>query len=356
MKKSSMSPKIENDGNLIENWSIMELKKLRDPYRWHKLRTQQISTIRPSMDNTKCFLSEILNSMILSKSQEKNLLKQLAFGLAALHKRGFTHGALHPGNILINSQTVENPQLCLINPINKEFNLETSSTANDVLSLGILYHQVLQKSHPFHETRSTLTPKSVAKGPTNLQFCPKTSVLISQMTTPSGKNRVLSRDITKNPYFWPSRRSKAFLKLALDSSKSSNIELKMTFHHAVVLGCRDWRVKAHKKGLGIPGHQTYKLFKNDSIGLLKAILHSINFSKNPFVWESWDLVFPNLFQHFYSIIENENSGSPYFYPNPSKINFHSLVGIDINLTSGFSKITKIRRKNSLILKSLRNRI
>jgi len=351
-----MSPKIENDGNLIEKSSIMEIKKLRDPYRWHKLRTEQISTIRLSMDNTKCFLSEILNSLILSKTQETNFLKHLAFGLSALHKRGLIHGAIHPGNILVNSQTAENPELCLINPINKEFNLETSSTANDVLSLGILYHQMLQKSHPFHETRNTLTSKTVSKGPTNLQFCPKTSVLICQMTAPSGRDRILSRDITKNPYFWSTRKSKAFLKFALDSSKSSNIEQKMTFHHAVVLGCRDWRLKAHKKCLSIPEHQSYKLFKNDPIGLLKAILHSIKSSKNPFAWESWDLVFPNLLQHLYSIIENENSRSPYFYPNPSKINFHSVVGIDINLTSGFSKITKIRRKNSLILKSLRNRV
>jgi len=351
-----MSPKIETDGNLIEKSSIMEIKKLRDPYRWHKLRTEQISTIRLSMDNTKCFLSEILNNLILSKSQEKNLLKHLAFGLAALHKRGFTHGAIHPGNILVNSQTAENPELCLINPINKEFNLETSSTANDVLSLGILYYQVLQKSHPFHVTQNTLTLKTISKGPTNLQFCPKTSVLICQMTAPSGRDRILSRDITKNPYFWSSRKSKAFLKFALDSSKSSNIEQKMNFHHAVVLGCRDWRVKAHKKCLSIPGRQTYKFFKNDPIGLLKAILHSIKSSKNPFIWESWDLVFPNLFQHLYSIIENENSGSSYFYSNPSKINFHSVVGIDINFFSGFSKIMKIRRKNSLLLKSLRNRV
>lgn len=348
-----MSPKIENDGNSIENCSIMEMKKLRDPYRWHKLRTPQISTFRLPMDNTKRFLSEILNSMTLSKSQEKNLLKQLAFGLAALHKRGLTHGVLHPGNILVNSETAENPKLCLINPINKEFNLETSSTANDVLSLGILYHQVLQKSNPFHETQNALTLKNVSKGPTNLQFCPKTSVLICQMTAPSERDRILSRDITKNPYFWSSRKSKAFLKFALDSIKSSNIEQKMTFHHAVVLGCKDWRVKAHKKCLRIPGHQTYRLFKNDPIGLLKAILHSIKSSKNPFVWEIWDLVFPNFFQHLYSIIENENSGSQYFYSNPSKINFHSVVGIDINLTSGFSKI---KRKHSLILKSFRNRV
>ena len=346
-----MSPR-QNNSNPYDRHSLNELKNLRDSERWRKIQTERIPSMRLSLDSKKCFLSEVIKTDFFSKKQEKNILKHLAISLAELHNRGIIHGALHPGNILLDRENPEIVKLCEINPVNSAYNLNISSKPNDVLSLAIVYHQILHKSHPFQD--EILTQKSLLKGPANLKFSAQNSVLISQMLACSPKNRILSKNILKNTFFWSQRKIKSFLKFALRSSGCQKIQQKLSFHHAIVLECKDWRVEANKKSLKIPGKIGLKNFRNDCLGLLKAIVYSIQFSKMPLEWENWNSAFPNLLPHLYATLETGND-SAFFYSNPSKINFHSVLGIDINFSSNITTSSKVRKKNSVKLKSLRNR-